>query len=274
MISIAASFLTQLAITYESIPTSTARPNIPRTEVFAPKNNRAGSDAFEVVANGGFGIKPAIFSGLWANYSTVIPALEPVCPTGNCTWPKYQSVGVCANMSDVSHLLINDTTVQNGLGRKLPNGAYLDISATGVNALNITASGELDTLAFQDVAPFHVMADIFVIIDYSVGVGNDTRAVELLLSLCRREYNTTVVNGRASTSAVIVAMTDTDPDPRPSSAYSPAWNFQNIFSGSTSDGMPTTDSAELFAQAAFQAPKYTANLLAMMTNIATSLTNT
>jgi hypothetical protein len=41
-------------------------------------------------------------------------------------------------MSDVSNLIMKDDAIFNDLARKLPNGVYLNISETGVSAINIS----------------------------------------------------------------------------------------------------------------------------------------
>ena len=124
------------------------------------------------------------------------------------------------------------------------------------------------------MSPWDIIADIFVIIDYSGGSGTNTSAVELLLTFCMREYETVVLNGRASSKETVLATTNNNTE-RISGGISGSFlDLNHMFLGSTSDGVPTTDVAELFAQAAFLAPEYSANLLAIMNNIATSLTNT
>jgi hypothetical protein len=50
--------------------------------------------------------------------------------------------------------------------------------------------------------------------------------------------------------------------------------YIGLFSGSTSDGVPTTDVAELVAQAIYTPPQDTSGLFVVVKNIAASLTNT
>jgi hypothetical protein len=267
IITVFASSFNQQAISQELRKVQTGNTTISRTDSVILKNVPGSEGGYSVV--GKAGIKGATYLGLWTNFTKSIVALEPLCSTGNCTWPEsYLSVGVCAQMADVSHLIKEHDPTLGSLVRELPNGAFLDISATGVNALNITT--KTPTLAFQDVPSDHIVADIFVIIDYSVGQGTNTSAVELLLSFCTREYNTSVSNGRALSTETILErdknvafgeLSNRDP-----------LEISGIFQGSTSDGMPTTDTAALFAQAAYT-PPYKANLLAMMKNTAISLTN-
>ena len=264
LIPLFASAFNQQAITQELRLVSKGIATIPRTDSVIPKDGSV-NDKFGV---SGQSTNRATYIGLWTNFTESIPAVEPLCSTGNCTWPTYRSVGVCADMADVSHLLKKPDPTVGTLVRTLPNGAFLNISATGVNALNITAYAP--TLAFQDVPLDHRLANIFVIIDYSVGEGTNTSAVEVLLSLCVREYSTSVRNGRSLSNETIMERDN-------NTNFGIRLNFDqpgtdSVFHGSTSDGMPTTGTAALFAQAAYT-PPYQENLFAIMKNVATSLTN-
>lgn len=67
---------------------------------------------------------------------------------------------------------------------------------------NITS--QLKTLAFQHIPLEAIVADIFIMIDYSRGEGTNTSAVECLLSFCIREYNAVVSNGQITTNEAII----------------------------------------------------------------------
>lgn len=49
-------------------------------------------------------MKGAIQSGLFSQNSAV-PDIQPVCSSGNCTWPSYRSLSVCARSADVTSSL-------------------------------------------------------------------------------------------------------------------------------------------------------------------------
>ena len=40
----------------------------------------------------------AYYLGLWTKDFNI----EPTCPSGNCTWPSYKSLGICSQCSDVT----------------------------------------------------------------------------------------------------------------------------------------------------------------------------
>jgi hypothetical protein len=111
-------------------------------------------------------------------------------------------------MSDVSNFVTEDKINSNDLVRKLPNGAFLNISRDWYSAVNVSNSQQPETshpatLAFKNVPESARLASVFVIIDNPGGQGTNTSAVELLLNFCVREYNTKVFNGRASTNETL-----------------------------------------------------------------------
>ena len=46
----------------------------------------------------------AIQSGLFSQ-NTAVPDVQPVCSSGNCTWPSYRSLAICAGFADVTSSL-------------------------------------------------------------------------------------------------------------------------------------------------------------------------
>jgi hypothetical protein len=59
------------------------------------------------------GMKGAVLNGLFASANVTINDTLPTCTTGNCTFPAYQSLALCASTADVTTHLKNDTTDQD-----------------------------------------------------------------------------------------------------------------------------------------------------------------
>jgi hypothetical protein len=181
------------------------------TCVFSPQRSPAYASDYSAGYDGGVNIRNAICIGPWTNSTTPIRPIEPVCSTGNFTWLAYRSLGICAQMADVSNLITNPENKTNSTSRMkaLPNGVFLNISPQWPSAINVINSQQAATClpatsAFEDVPETARLTGVFVIIDYSKGEGTKTSALELSLNFCIREYNTVVTNGHASTNETVV----------------------------------------------------------------------
>ena len=53
-----------------------------------------------------FGMKSAVYNGIFA--PAAAKDLEPVCPTGNCTFPLFDSLAFCSRCADVSNDVVNN----------------------------------------------------------------------------------------------------------------------------------------------------------------------
>jgi hypothetical protein len=180
-------------------------------------------------------------------------------------------------MSDVSKFVTEDKINSNDLVRKLPNGAFLNISRDWSSAVNVSNSQQPETphpatLAFKNVSESARLASVFVIIDNPGGQGTNTSAVELLLNFCVREYNTKVINGRASTNETFVTAANATLGSDDDSA--PPIDISLIFLGLSREGSATSDIAYLFAEAIYTTPGDMSLLFSIMKNVATSLKNT
>lgn len=76
-----------------------------------------------------FPIKAAIANAI---YNTDIPDLPAYCPTGNCTWPRIPSLGMCGGCTNVTDAL-NKTCHAGGAGYQgcnytLPSGTFFTYS--------------------------------------------------------------------------------------------------------------------------------------------------
>ncbi|KAE8136997.1 hypothetical protein BDV38DRAFT_283388 [Aspergillus pseudotamarii] len=48
-------------------------------------------------------IYSALYNGIWGSDFSI----DPSCPSGNCTWPTFQSVGVCSQCGEESNVTVN-----------------------------------------------------------------------------------------------------------------------------------------------------------------------
>ncbi|KAK4545223.1 hypothetical protein LTR36_003402 [Oleoguttula mirabilis] len=69
----------------------------------------SGMSGFEL----GRSVKGAMYTSIFGDEETT--HYEPTCPTGNCTWPAYSSLGVCSACLDLGPLVIPNTYEGPGL---------------------------------------------------------------------------------------------------------------------------------------------------------------
>jgi hypothetical protein len=162
------------------------------------------------------GMKGAILNGLFASANVTINNTLPICTTGNCTFPKYQSLALCVSSADVTPHLQNLTA-----GREirwcLPGGFCASNNLTTITEkyviANVTsaATGDAEflsplnytSLAFADHAT--PLGDFYIIYGNWTNYSGDSRgtpweAVEFVLDWCVPTFSTQVTNGTAVTS--------------------------------------------------------------------------
>ncbi|KAF2236905.1 hypothetical protein EV356DRAFT_558030 [Viridothelium virens] len=83
-------------------------------------------------------MKSAVYNGLFAENNKPAATLPFACPTGNCTWPTYDTLAVCSECIEISSVMERycgpddtDGGHQNlgSCGWKVPQGAVLNSSA-------------------------------------------------------------------------------------------------------------------------------------------------
>jgi hypothetical protein len=167
------------------------------------------------------GMKGAFLNGLFANANVTIDNVSPTCTTGNCTFPDYKSLAVCAMSADVtSHLMDNSTKqvmrhcLPGGFcaSNKVPNPDDDPIlRATVTSAVTqadkwATKNGQAfkyTSLSFADhsspIGDFYIIYEN-VTKDASGKQDNRWAAIELALHWCAPAFSTKVTNGTATTS--------------------------------------------------------------------------
>lgn len=167
-------------------------------------------------------MKGSILSGLHSG-NTTIPEISPSCPGGNCTWPLYKTLGVCASVADVgSHLTFRDASTDTSNSSNSPRwyltphhfiiDGYPQMNVSSAAVDTTTQRGHViwerpdfnNSIAFADVdSP---LLDAFLIVkngtDRANGNTNTYTAYELLLQWCVKEFNTSVFDGAAMTELV------------------------------------------------------------------------
>lgn len=158
-------------------------------------------------------MKSAIYTGLFLNDNDTIPSLVPTCSTGNCTWPTYYTLGLCAQVADITNLLehkCTNTGVDKECNYTLPNGVSLSES-DGQNMIISTPPEDTSTISFP--GPNVPILDFFIInTDLNVSGSNyghqntndrdiwsGANALECSIRFCVQSVNTSVINGQHTT---------------------------------------------------------------------------
>lgn len=138
----------------------------------------------------------SMMSAILAGISGVKVGLDDipaVCGTGNCTFEAYSTLGVCADWSDITHLMTS-TNIDNSPGffddfYTLPNGHYVEQDS--FHYLNITTLANL-SLAFP--AATNPLASIYLIY-------HDI-AIEAMIQLCVLDLKTQTSNSKTTTTVI------------------------------------------------------------------------
>lgn len=129
----------------------------------------------------------AIYTGL-LNPDITLSDVTPQCQTGNCTWPLYDTLGICASVENITDTVtINCPDEGFGCRYDTPGGAYLDSQISKV--MNLTAMGDLSSVAVFEVIAISTFTEQYV-------------AYEASLQLCVQTMNSTVRDGQHNTTAV------------------------------------------------------------------------
>ena len=188
-------------------------------------------------------MRGAIQNGLLSQNSA-IPDLQPPCSSGNCTWPSYRSLAICARYANVTSSLksrnvsvpsdfpggprgeqvqwylseqnlIMDTGLAvfnfSSVAKRNPiMSIAADSSPSQAIALNFT-----DSVAFKDSAL--PIADVFMIYTTSKdSSGSDPAAFsafEFVLEWCVQDFTTVVTNGSSNTQRQNSFRNFSTPDP-------------------------------------------------------------
>ncbi|KAL4889137.1 hypothetical protein BDV59DRAFT_210536 [Aspergillus ambiguus] len=144
------------------------------------------------------GTTGAIYSGLYQNQSPNSNTILADCPTGNCTFAPYQSLGFCsrcANITDSLQLSKSPLgTTLSTYNYTLPNGFSFTTAANMVYLMNATTGLDFVEL---DVADLPLILNFTAI--SSAGYGTTAiSATECALYFCIERYEAIVREGEFS----------------------------------------------------------------------------
>lgn len=159
-------------------------------------------------------MKSAIYNGLFLNDNDTIPGLVPTCSTGNCTWPTYYTLGLCAEVADITNLLehkCGSTDIGQECNYTLSNNVSLS-SGDMKNMIISPLPEDTTTISFPGAnVP---ILDFFIIntdlnasgSNYGPQSSNDwdiysgANAWECSVRFCVQSVNTSVTNGQHITT--------------------------------------------------------------------------
>ncbi|KAK1757383.1 hypothetical protein QBC47DRAFT_296287 [Echria macrotheca] len=231
--SFATSPLTQGTISYPTRSVAgTGIATAPRSELYSHSFSSGELDTRE---------RQSVQLGIYHPTNEQLPAVPPICSSGDCQWSDFNSLAVCAATADITDKLsVSNETVRSSVasGIGLVNGQELQISfrnATlpsgafllgGVSTYNLNISAPLppvvagsqgsenflpttESLGFSklDGRTTSGIANIFVVYTNQTlpraGIEEHVfRAVEVLWHFCVNTYSATVTRGLSSTALV------------------------------------------------------------------------
>ena len=150
------------------------------------------------------------------------------CPTGNCTWENYRSMGVCSNVVDVSSTITS--RCRNTNRQYYPDGCNYSVPAIDKNptdtktTLQTHVSGETLWIGVSNPTNFNypdinTLVQFYVIyvpdftvwdtFDYTEDHKDVLVALQATLNLCLYTYSSNMTNGVTNTTQ-ISKVTDLD----------------------------------------------------------------
>ena len=232
-------------------------------------------------------IKAGIYKGLYSPNAT-LSDVQASCQSGNCTWPAYSSLAICASTADVSTSMKSSCSASDTkhCNYSLPSGAILAGDNEFISILS-TDNETATSIAFQQTNP---LADFFTFL-----ISNKTSEPLLLesaLHLCVQNYDTRVVNGKTQTKELNEPWTDLNttisyevivPDD-PAHYLMGKLSFEtiqaflkHIFQGqyniTNNNPIYGSDAIEVFVETLLVAPYDLAAMINFLTGFATCMTN-
>lgn len=159
----------------------------------------------------------AIYTGLFQSASPHSNAVTMSCPTGNCTFNPYQSLGICTRCANITDKLSNSSESFGTLinyDYKLPNGLHFQTAMNMVYLMNGTVDLPLlrvETGGVPSILNFTAISAA------GYGVPPSVSATECALYFCVNTFNSSVtqsafhetrVSTRTSSNATTSAITE------------------------------------------------------------------
>lgn len=141
----------------------------------------------------------AIYTGIFESQSPNSDSITMDCPTGNCTFAPYQSLGFCSRCANITDALDLNVTGFSMSSREydytLPNGWNFTTSMTMQYLMNATSYKNLVEL---DPQTWPLITNFTAISAAGYGVPPQISATECTLYFCVRTYEASVRNGKFS----------------------------------------------------------------------------
>ncbi|KAB8069299.1 hypothetical protein BDV29DRAFT_183023 [Aspergillus leporis] len=148
----------------------------------------------------------SIYTGIFQGQSTGSHSVIMSCPTGNCTFVPYQSLGFCSRCTNITNeLTLNKSSpypssssssgYMDTYNYKLPNGLSFTTSMTGMHRMNATNGLELLEL---DTKNLPLIMNFTAISAAGYGVPPQVSATECALYFCIDTYEATVKDGEVN----------------------------------------------------------------------------
>ncbi|KAJ5332649.1 uncharacterized protein N7506_006432 [Penicillium brevicompactum] len=185
-----------------------------RPTVIATGTQRAAAkQAFNLIPDAlGMNMQDVAFTGAWSHDFEVAPS----CPSGNCTWPEFKSIGMCSQCEDVTSnaTLICDSLQLNASTTGDYNAScniYNGNGQRGFFSVSVEQYGNIsDSIYVSFPQDIYVVSHAHILLAQNDTAGlaplrNMSNALkttvkQCALALCSRTYQITVTNGTASTN--------------------------------------------------------------------------
>ncbi|KAE8160024.1 hypothetical protein BDV40DRAFT_271561 [Aspergillus tamarii] len=140
----------------------------------------------------------SIYTGIFQDQSASSPSVMTTCPTGNCTFVPYQSLGFCSRCANITdQLTLNKTSLGfstiETYDYKLSNGLSFSTSQTGMYLMNSTNGLPLLQIDAKDLP---LIMNFTAISASGYGVPPQVSATECALYFCIDTYEATVKDGK------------------------------------------------------------------------------
>ncbi|KAJ5408174.1 hypothetical protein N7509_002057 [Penicillium cosmopolitanum] len=151
------------------------------------------------------GTSGAIYSGIFQTQTPNSKSIMMECPTGNCTFPTYQSLGFCSKCANITDSLKTSPSSNSMTGEtkfKLPNGFEFTTSLNMPYLINSTALRplvKLDTEGMATIVNFTAIA--------GQGYGGSISATECALYFCVNTYEASVRQGKFVETTTAISTT-------------------------------------------------------------------
>ncbi|GKZ81281.1 hypothetical protein AnigIFM56816_005795 [Aspergillus niger] len=148
----------------------------------------------------------AIYTGIFQSEGPDSNTVTMTCPTGNCTFTPYQSLGFCSRCANITDsLTLHKTSVTSTMATynyTLPNGFSFETSWGMMYLMNATNNLNLVKLNTENLP---VILNFTAISATGYGVPPQISATECALYFCVKTYEASVHKGRYNETLVSTA---------------------------------------------------------------------